>query len=221
MPVSVHRRFAQHVIPLACGSGGRRAFSYKRWMLDLALRFVAQQVNAHLLKRTGSALGPVAVGPVVDDTGKWVVAPNTVQLTLVHLEQEPSFRNAPQERVQVGSALVLQPPPMKLNAVVLFAASFASYEQALRQLSLVLGFFHARPVFDAAEQPGLPPGVERLAVELVGYGPEQLNQLWSTLGAKHLPSVVYRLRMVVLADEAEPAVAGPPITTVQAELLHR
>ena len=28
-----------------------------------------------------------------------------------------------------------------------------------------------------------------------------MNQMWACLGAKHLPSVVYRLRMVVLQDQ--------------------
>ena len=70
-------------------------------MLDAALKFIAAQVNAHLLKRTGSALGQVSLGPVVDDAGKWVVAPNTVQLTLVNVEQEPTLRNVPGERVQI------------------------------------------------------------------------------------------------------------------------
>jgi hypothetical protein len=189
-------------------------------MLDAALKFVATEVNAHLLKRTGSLLGQVALGPVVDDTGKWVIAANTVQLTLVQVEHEHTLRNTPPERVQVGATLVLKPAPLKLNALVLFSASFANYEQALRQLSHVLTFFHVHPVFDAAEHAGLPQGLERMAVELVTYTPEQLNQLWSTLGSKHLPSAFYRLRMIMLQD-SEPASTGAPITTIDAELLHR
>lgn len=189
-------------------------------MLDTALKFLAGEVNAHLLKRTGSSLGQVSLGPVVDDSGKWVIAPNTVALTLVQVEQEPSLRNVPGERVQIGATLVLQPAPLKLNAVVLFAASFADYAQALRQLSHVLIFFQSHPVFEADAHAGLPPPIERLAVELVSHTPEQLNQLWSMLGSKHLPSVAYRLRLVVLQD-SEPAATGAPITTIDAALVHR
>ena len=189
-------------------------------MLDAALKFIAAQVNAHLLKRTGSALGQVSLGPVVDDAGKWVVAPNTVQLTLVNVEQEPTLRNVPGERVQIGATLVLQPAPLKLNATVLFSASFADYAQALRQLSHVLIFFQSHPLFAADSDAGLPPPLERLSAELVSHTPEQLNQMWTMLGAKHLPSVAYRLRLVVLQD-SEPLSTGAPITSVDAALGQR
>jgi hypothetical protein len=44
--------------------------------------------------------------------------------------------------------------------------------------------------------------------------------MWACLGAKHLPSVVYRLRMVVLQD-VEPAGTGMPITTIATTLQGR
>ena len=189
-------------------------------MLDAALKFVAGEVNAHLLKRTGSSFGPVSLGPVVDDSGKWVIAPNTLQLTLVNVEQEPTLRNVPPERVQVGATLVLQPAALRLNTVVLFSASFSDYAQALRQLSHVLIFFQSHPVFQAELHAALPPPIERLTAELISHTPEQLNQLWTMLGGKHLPSVAYRLRLVVLQD-SEPASTGAPITTIDAALVHK
>ncbi len=41
--------------------------------------------------------------------------------------------------------------------------------------------------------------------------------MWACLGAKHLPSVVYRLRMVLLQD-TEPVGSGAPITTIETSL---
>lgn len=189
-------------------------------MLDAALKFVAGEVNAHMLKRTGSSLGQVSLGPVVDDSGKWVIAPNTVQMTLVNLDQEPTLRNVPPERVQVGATLVVQPAPLKLNVTVLFSASFADYAQALRQLSHVLIFFQSHPVFQFDTHAGLPPPIERLTVELISQTPEQLNQLWTMLGGKHLPSAAYRLRLVVLQD-SEPASTGAPIRAIDTALVQK
>lgn len=60
----------------------------------------------------------------------------------------------------------------------------------------------------------MPAGVDRLALELVNYGPEQANQMWACLGAKHLPSVVYRVRMLFLQDQ-EPSGTGAPIRAIQ------
>ena len=178
-------------------------------MLDAALKFVAGEVNAHMLKRTGSSLGQVSLGPVVDDSGKWVIAPNTVQMTLVNLDQEPTLRNVPPERVQVGATLVVQPAPLKLNVTVLFSASFADYAQALRQLSHVLIFFQSHPVFQFDTHAGLPPPIERLTVELISQTP-----------GKHLPSAAYRLRLVVLQD-SEPASTGAPIRAIDTALVQK
>ena len=83
---------------------------------------------------------------------------------------------------------------------MLVSARFADYQLALRRLSQVLGFFHGRPLFTPSDSPGLPVGIDRLSMDLLSHGPEQTHQLWACLGARHLPSVVYRLRMVLMLD---------------------
>jgi hypothetical protein len=83
-----------------------------------------------------------------------------------------------------------------------------------------MAFMQARSLHTPTESPGLPAGIERLALELLSWTPEQLNQMWACFGAKHLPSVVYRLRMVTLQD-SEPIGTGAPITTIAANLRGR
>lgn len=189
-------------------------------VIDAALQFIAGQVNAHLLRRTGAELGAVGLGPLVDDRGNWTVPLDTTRLTLFQIDEERTLREPLPERTLVGGREVLLPPPLKLNLVVLFAGRFQQYDQALRTLSHLLAFFQARPVFTPSDSPGLPAGLERLALDLVSYGPEQLNQMWACLGAKHLPSLVYRVRLVVLQD-LEPSGTGLPITTIDAALSGR
>ena len=189
----------------------------QRTVIDAALNFIAAEVNAHLLKRTGSELGAVDVGPIVDDRGNWVVTQDTTRLTLFQIDEERTLREQMPERTLVGGREVVLPPPLRLNLVLLFAGRFQQYDQALRTLSQILAFFQARPLFTPTDCPGMPPGLERVALDLLSYGPEQLNQMWACLGAKHLPSAVYRLRMVVLQD-VEPIGTGLPITTIETTL---
>jgi len=186
-------------------------------VIDTALSFLAAELNAQLQKRTGTELGAVTVGPLVDDRGLWTVPLDGVRLTLFQIDEERTLREQVPERTLIGGREVALPPPLKLNLVLLFAGRFQQYDQALRTLSLILAFFQARPLFTPTTSPALPEGVERLALELLSYGPEQLNQMWACLGAKHLPSVVYRLRMVVLQD-SEPLGTGLPITTISTSL---
>ena len=186
-------------------------------MIDAALKFLADQVNAQLLKRTGSSLGEAIAGPLVDDKGAWVQPLDTLRLALFQIDEERSLREQMPSRVLVGGREVVMSPPLKLNLVVVFAARFQQYDQALRTLSLVLGYFQSHPIFTPADSPGMATGIDRLAVELQSYGPEQLNQMWTCFGGKHLPSVIYRLRMVVLQDD-EPSVTGLPITSIDTVL---
>lgn len=186
-------------------------------VIDGALKLIVEEVNAYLQRRTGSGLGQVELGPLVDDKGNWLVAQDSLRLALFLIDEERTMRNPRPERVSVGSYDLVRPPPLNLNLTVVFAGRFQQYAQALRHLSHVLLFFHAHPVFTPADTPGMPADLDRLAVELVNYTPEQLNQMWACIGTKQLPAVVYRLRMVVL-QETEPLGARVPITTIAAEL---
>jgi hypothetical protein len=84
----------------------------------------------------------------------------------------------------------------------------------------VLRFFQAHSIFTPAGYPALDPSIEKLSVELVTYGPEQLNQLWAYIGTKYLPSAVYRVRMLVLRD-ADPTAVETPLAEIDAEVTIR
>jgi hypothetical protein len=185
-------------------------------MLDTALKFLVTEVNAHLVRRTGVPdAGGMTLARVTDDNGNWTLPTNSLGLTLFQIEEERALRNPLPDRVVLGGREIALPPELKLNLTLLVSAHFTQYETALRQLAHVLAFFHARPLFTAGDSPGLPDGLDLLAMDLLNYGPEQMNQMWSCLGTKHLPSAVYRLRMVVLQDQ-EPVSSGAPILQVDA-----
>ncbi|MEW6429002.1 MAG: DUF4255 domain-containing protein [Thermodesulfobacteriota bacterium] len=186
-------------------------------MLDLALQFLAGELNAHFLGRTGASTVEVKLSALVDDQGKYAFARETVAAAVLNIEEERHLKShLPENRYLDGRHLVLE-PDLKLNLSVIFAANFQYYDQALKYISLVLGYFQAHPVFTPTEYPGLPPAIGRLTVELQTLTYEQLNQIWAFVGGKQLPSVVYRVRMLVLQDVPRPA-AAPPITTIEAEI---
>ena len=97
------------------------------------------------------------------------------------------------------------------------AAHFKRYDQSLKYLSHVLTFFQARPVFAPEIYPALGNNVERLVLELQKLNYDQLNQIWAYIGGKQLPSVVYRVGMISLQDEAEINVQ-PPIIEIHEQI---
>ena len=62
----------------------------------------------------------------------------------------------------------------------------------------------------------MPDGLNKLIMEVYSMPIEQQNYLWGALGAKYLPSVLYRLRLVVMNDERvhenQPAVSAVKTT---------
>jgi hypothetical protein len=183
-------------------------------MLDAVLTFLANEVNRNLARGPTSVDGiGMLPGPVADELGRWALPADSLGLTLFQIDEERTMRNQPPERVVLGGREISLPPELKLNATLLVSARYTQYSNALAQLSRVLNFFHTRPLFTPAESSGLPEGVDRLAMDLLSYGPEQTHQLWTCLGARHLPSLVYRMRLIVLPEQPTANGLSPPVTT--------
>lgn len=195
-------------------------------MLDIAVSFLADELNTYLRKR-GALTGPqdlVLPSSLVNDKGEWTLPEGNVGLTLVNIEEERILREQLPDRVYLNGSNVVLQPALKLNLIVLFAARFTpnttGYKSSLNFLSHVFTFFQANPTFSSDNSPGLNGNIEKLNVELLSYTPEQLNQTWAYLGSKYLPSAIYRVRMVLLQD-IEPMEISRPITTINAEVTVR
>jgi hypothetical protein len=193
-------------------------------MFDVALEFLRGALQTHVATRAGAGAPEVKLTRLVDDAGKWAIPENALALTLVHVEEERTFRaqlpSATLVPVDGASQLVTREPALVVALHVVVAAHFTQYPEALKHLAHALTFFQAHPHFAAERFPALDPRIGRLAVELLPLGYEQLNQLWGFVGAKQLPSAVYKVRLVALQDTA-PVGVQPPVTTIVADLLHQ
>jgi hypothetical protein len=190
-------------------------------MLDVAVSFLAEQFNAYLIRRTGSAsLGQVVPGAIVDETGKLAIGSGTVAMCIVNIEEERVMREQLPARVMVGGREMTLQPELRLNLTLLFAARMTNYDMTLKALSNVLTFFQGSPAFSAEDYPSLDPRIGRIVMELHSVGPETLNQLWAAIGAKYQPSVLYRARLVTIQDR-EPLGFGEPITDIGLDLHDR
>jgi len=184
-------------------------------MLDVAGNFLTKELNSYLFARTGATFGNALLSRIVDDAGKWAIPDDQIGVSMVNVEEERALKSqVPYPTYSNGRHVVLE-PEIKLNLHVLFAANFKAYDQGLKQLSYVLTFFQGHPVFTRERYPGLDARIDRLGVDLIGLSFEQLNQLWAFVGAKQLPAVVYRVRLVALQDD-EPLSVGAPITKIDA-----
>ena len=97
-----------------------------------------------------------------------------------------------------------------VNVYVLFVANMDDYVEALKALSLVIAFFQNRFVFQVA---GNGDAASRIVFELYSLTFEQQNHLWASLGAKYMPSVMYKASIVEIRD-TQVAAEVPPVEEI-------
>lgn len=181
-------------------------------MIGDVLVFLRDHLNAYLRSSTGVAPDDAAAERVVflngDSMDSITFQLGAVTALLINLEEDNALRppdpytalarDGTQRRVR---------PDIRLNLYVLFVARFAEYQQGLNYLSRIIQHFQVCPVFDSHSAPDLNENIERLVVEMITLPLSEQNELWNSLRATYHPSVLYKVKMVVLRDEEAMPVA--------------
>jgi hypothetical protein len=181
-------------------------------MLNLSfLRFLAKEISDF----TGNNI-PVenfVWSNIINQDGSVAIPLPSVAITLVKIEKETvtNKSNTIYKDGQYGVTM----PALTVNLYIQFAVYNQDYAETLKQIGHVLSYFQSHPVLTTQNTPALAgSGVDKLTFEMVNYTHQDLSNLWSQLGAKYLPSVVYKMRMIII-DEYTP-VLNAPITSVEA-----
>lgn len=191
-------------------------------MIDQALLFLRDQLNAHLARAGGGAAAGLE-DPVTfvdgDKLDPLTLKTGAINALLINLEQDMIMRrDDPFQRTLPDGSSVRAHPDTRLSLWILFVARFHAYEAGLAALSSVLEFFQATPVFDSRSSPALDPGIERLQVELHTLPLSEQNDLWGSLRLGYHPSLLFKVRMIVVRDaDTMPGVA---VTEPRLELSH-
>ena len=167
-------------------------------MIDQTLLIITQEINQFLRLKFDLNEDKVLLSALVDQDGNIATQDeNKIIFTLIDISEETTLRNVTDKR-SLGNR-----PNLHLNLKVLFSACFNSsnYIESLKYITAVISFFHAKPVFNISNSPGLgSTNVEKIIFDLFHQDSNAKNNLWATIGAKYLPSVVYNLRMLTISD---------------------
>lgn len=176
-------------------------------MLLETFQFFADELNKYLiLKGVVSSdtprveLGNIARAYDTDTlTGSDPIA-NRAILSLVNVEED---RVSKQQENYVKSIVSTRykSPPLFLNLYMLVSVNRNNYGQSLAWLSYILQYFQFQNVFTPITHPTLDSRILKLIVELHTLNFEQINHMWSTLGGKYLPSVMYKIRHVTVDED--------------------
>jgi hypothetical protein len=135
-------------------------------------------------------------------------------ISIINIEENRISRD-PRNYLKTGTEVFPKNPAVHLHLTLLFSAtrSETAYGPALQNIQRVIQFFQNRFVFDHVNTPGMDAGIEKLIVEMVSINLEQLNQVWSILGSRYQPSVVYKMRMVTIDSVSDQP--GPVIREIE------
>lgn len=162
------------------------------------MTLIAQQLNEFLRNELNLSEDMVVVNSLVDLKGDASMQiENRVCLFLQRIEEEKVAKSG---GFQSNPGMA---PPVRVSLHIVFAANFPdpNYREALRFISLVLEFFQGHGTFDRSNAPGLPPGLDKLTFELADLDYQEMNNLWSLIGAKYIPSLVYKVRMLTFSQD--------------------
>lgn len=165
-------------------------------MIYEALSCLTEEMNEYFRNKLKINEEKVVLSGLVNQDGSiGVQGENKIVVTLVNIEKETTqTANGKSFAASLGNMA----PPLQLNIYVLFSAYFSSgnYPEALRFLSFTIAYFQYKSVFNHSNTPGLDPKIEKLIFEIIDVNPDMLSNIWSALGAKYMPSVLYKMRML-------------------------
>lgn len=141
-------------------------------------------------------------------------------MSLINVEEEKIFKTqVPAVVRKENGQYYRKEPDLKLNLYVLISAYHKNYEDGLKFLSRVVSFFQANNVFQnqqgtLARKEDLPAGIDKIIAELYSAGFEQQNQIWASLSTGYVPSVIFKIRMIII-DSAPAEQRVSPITEIK------
>jgi hypothetical protein len=174
-------------------------------MIQQAFELIRNRLNAFLGSVDPGSDGWVVLANLVDHEGKpFPGADNKIVMFLGNVEYESSM-SLPGRTAQLnGTTYTSVAAPRLINVWMMFFANFYNqrYGDGLDMLSRTISFFQQHPRFTHDSDPALDPRIEKLTVEMVNLDFTQLNYVMSMVGAKYLPMVCYKLRMIPFTSEA-------------------
>jgi hypothetical protein len=165
-------------------------------MIYEAITCLSEELNDFFKLKLSIAEEKVVMSGLMNADGTIAIpGENKIVITLVNLEKE-TLQKLPSKAIT--NIFGNQNSPLQINVYVLFSAYFSSnnYGESLRFISFIMAYFQGKNVFTKSNTPNMDPKLEKLSIEIVDMSMDALSNLWSLLGAKYMPSVLYKIRML-------------------------
>lgn len=172
-------------------------------MFAAAVGYLRNRLNDRLVP-TGSSEDEVLLSSISQADGTMVPeADQKLMMFVLNIERDvmPGSRGA---ALSSGSSVLESHRPLHFNIYTMVASCAAGkfYAGGLEKLSKAAAFFQSHPVFDHANSPDLDPRIDRLTLQIENVELSTVSHLWGVLGGSYRPSLLYKVRMVTIDDDA-------------------
>jgi len=172
-------------------------------MIEKAFQFTAKTLNQSVKNKFGLDEDVIIINRIIEQDGKIPEKnKNKIVLSLIHVEEETTkqFYNRMQP-VSDGN-YAKKPVSNRYNLFMLITPNFDDYSEALKFLDATIQFFQNNERIDAKKYATIPVEIGKLEFEFQkGDGYMQMQNLWTALGAKYQPSIIYKIRMITISSD--------------------
>lgn len=172
-------------------------------MLYQAINHIANDLNTYIVNQgLDDDSQKVIISYLINPDGTTIEISDQLLVSLVNIEEESnSGLHNPYRNTNSGSLEYVN-APVNLNFYLLFAALFSEHSEALKYVSKVISYFQQKPFMNAQNSPGLDVNIEQMAFKIKNTSIHELSNLWGAIGTKCIPSVLYKVNMLSISDQA-------------------
>lgn len=173
-------------------------------MINIALSNIRDLLNEHFKNEFSITENKVVLSNIVKADGS--VTQNVdgkIVFFLISLDEEAALKNSLNRTSGIeNSSFAYKSPSLHLNMQLLFCANFDStiYIEGLSYLSSLIRFFQINKKIEIDLSTNSNHKKNRLSFELCKLDYAQISHLWSAVGSKLMPSVLYKVGMLVFDD---------------------
>jgi hypothetical protein len=172
-------------------------------MLDVLLIHVRDLLNQSMRNQYGTYENKVVVSNLLDNSASnYAELENRIVCFLFGIQQENSLKNTSGRSGSAAAGFLDKSTPLYLNLQLIFSANFKNknYIEGLNYLSQIISFFHQNRVIFLSNIQGIPQKMDKVTFDMCNLGYDEMSQVWSAVGSKVLPSVIYKVGLVVFDD---------------------
>ena len=169
-------------------------------MIHEVLPTIQQELNRFLRSKHNLDEDKVIFSNLMNIDGSLALQEtDKIVMTIVNIELERTKSNTgTYEKTDNGDYIKVNAPVL-VQVYLMFSAYFTpeNYLEGVKFITSTIAFFQSRNgILDAQNTPALNGLLERLYCELIPLDFKDLSNVWSLVGSKYIPSVMYKVKTI-------------------------